>query len=201
MKLTRYVAIATVIASLSITGCVNISTATVDPSTNVYALKNMYVQQSTSDQRGVANLIADKLRTKGAQVSVGSAEQPQVKVDAVVTYKDVWIWDWSTYLLDLTILLKNPTTEQILASGNSRHGSFTRLTPSEMVSEVVDKIYSSSSGDAGIVSTPISSPTPAQDQQQPSNVQKLQNLKSLLDQGLITKSEYEQKKKTILNQM
>lgn len=198
MKLTRYAAIATVIASLSVTGCVNISTATVEPSTNVYALKNMYVQQSISDQRGVANLIADKLRTKGAQVSVGSAEQPQVKVDAVVTYKDVWIWDLSTYLLDLTILMKNPTTEQILASGNSRHGSLTRLTPPEMVSEVVDKIYSSSSGDSGVV---VSTPALVQSQPQQTNAEKLQKLKSLFDQGVITKSEYTTKKAAILKGM
>lgn len=199
MQLNRFVVMAAVVSSLSVTGCVNISTATVDPSTNVYSLKTMYVQQSSTDQRGVANLIADKLRTKGVQVSVGAAEQPKAKVDALVTYKDVWIWDWSTYLLDLTILMKNPTTEQILASGNSRHGTLTRLTPTEMVSEVVDKIYSSSGG-SGVIE-PITTPATATQAQPKSSAQKLQDLKALLDQGVITKSEYDQQKKTLLKQL
>lgn len=201
MKLSRFLAIATVLSSFSVTGCVNLSTATVDPSTNVLVLKTMYVQQSGTDQRGVAGLIADKLRTKGVKVSIGTDQQPKGNVDALVTYKDVWVWDFTTYLADLTILMKNPTTEQIVAHGNSRHGSLTRLSPTEMVSEVVDNIYKSSSDDAGNAATPsVATPSPAQGEQQPTNVQKLQKLKSLLDQGLITKAEYMQKKKAILDQ-
>lgn len=183
-------------------GCVNISTANVDPGTNVNNLKTMYVQQSSTDQRGVGNLIADKLRTKGVQVTTGTADEPKAKVDALVTYKDVWIWDWSTYLLDLTILMKDQKTDQVIASGNSRHGSMTRLTPPEMVSEVVEKIYSSNTNTDTIISTSSNGKAnlnPSQTDR--SGVSQLQNLKKLLDQGLISKSEYEAKKAAILNSM
>lgn len=177
-----------------VTGCVNVSTANVDSGTNLNALKVMYVQQTPNDQRGVAILIADKLRTKGVQATTG-IDAPKSKVDAVVSFKDVWVWDWSYYLLDLTVIMKDPKTEQILASGNSRHGTLTRLTPTEMVSEVIDKIYSSSS-------SPVPIETVAATQtQQKSNVQKLQDLKALLDQGVLTKSEYDYKRRAILDQM
>ncbi len=187
-------------SALVVTGCVNVSTANVDSGTNIGSLKLMYVQQAQTDQRGVGTLIADKLRAKGVQATVGT-DAPKARVDAVVSYKDVWVWDWSHYLLDLTIVMKDPKTEQVLASGNSRHGSLTRLTPTEMVSEVIDKIYSASGGSGVVSTTTPAAALTTQPQQQQSNVQKLQELKSLLDQGVITKSEYVQKRSSLLNQM
>lgn len=191
------------VSSLFLAGCVNISTAQVDPSTNINSLKTMYVQQSSSDQRGVSSLIADKLRTKGVQVTTGTSEEPKTKVDALVTYKDVWIWDWSAYLLDLSIVIKDPKSDQMIASGNSRHGSMTRLSPPEMVSEVVEKIYSSNTNNE-VTSTTTGTANKAQplsNNSDQSSLVKLQKLKSMLDQGLITKAEYDAKRKAIINGM
>lgn len=122
------------------TGCaVNRATGSVDPSANLTSLKSMYVKKIPADDSTYA-LIADKLRSKGVTVTTGSDAAPS-NVDAVVTYIDKWMWDITMYMLELTITIRDPKTDFPLATGNSFHTSLTRLSPKEMVEEVVDNIY------------------------------------------------------------
>lgn len=122
-------------------GCaVNRATGSVDPSTNLSALKTMYVKKLPADDGGTNVLIADKLRSKGVTVTTGT-EAPPSNVDAVVTYIDKWMWDITMYMLELTITIRDPKSDFPMATGNSYHTSLTRLSPKEMVNEVVDNIY------------------------------------------------------------
>ena len=125
------------------TGCaVNRATGSVDPSTNLSSIKTMHVKKLADDDNTYV-LIADKLRTKGVTVTTGS-EVPPSKIDAVVTYVDKWMWDITMYMLELTITIRDPKTDFPLATGNSFHTSLSRLSPKEMVNEVVDNIYKGS---------------------------------------------------------
>jgi len=138
-KAMKLVALLGLVATLS-TGCaVNRATGSVDPSTNLSALKTMYVKRVAEDDN-TYNLIADKFRTKGVTVTTGT-DAPAGNVDAVVTYIDKWMWDITMYMLELTITIRDPKTDFPLATGNSFHTSLTRLSPKEMVEEVVENIY------------------------------------------------------------
>lgn len=126
------------LASLT-TGCaVNRATATVDPSAKLGELKTLHVKHQAEDERGVDQLIAAKLRTRGYQVTSGNAVP--AKVDGVVTYVDRWMWDITMYMLELTVQVRDPKTDFPLATGNSMHTSLTRKSPTEMVDEVVENI-------------------------------------------------------------
>lgn len=103
----------------------------------------MYVKKIPEETGGTNVLIADKLRSKGVVVTTGT-EPPPSNVDAVVTYIDRWMWDITMYMLELTITIRDPKTDFPLATGNSFHTSLTRLSPQEMVNEVVDNIYKGS---------------------------------------------------------
>lgn len=121
-------------------GCaVNRATANVDNPAALNGLKTMYVSKLEPDGRGINVLIADKLRTRGYTVATGT-EKP-LDVDALVTYKDKWMWDITMYMLELTITIRDPKNDFPLASGNSFHTSLTRKSPTEMVDEVVDNIF------------------------------------------------------------
>ena len=138
-KFLTLLALLGLVASLT-TGCaVNRATGSVDPSANLSALKTMYVKKIADDDN-TYTLIADKLRSKGVTVTSGSEAAPG-NVDAVVTYIDKWMWDITMYMLELTITIRDPKTDFPLATGNSFHTSLTRLSPKEMVNEVVDNIY------------------------------------------------------------
>ncbi|MBI5784848.1 MAG: hypothetical protein HZA64_05250 [Rhodocyclales bacterium] len=139
-RFLRMLAVLGAVAALT-SGCaVNRATGSVDPSTNLSALKTMYVKKIPDDKGATNELIAEKLRTKGVTVTTGEAAAPG-NVDAVVTYVDKWMWDITMYMLELTIVIRDPKTDFPLATGNSFHTSLTRLSPQEMVNEVIDNIY------------------------------------------------------------
>lgn len=142
-KIVKLVAILGVIATMT-TGCaVNRASGSVDPSADLSALKIMYVKKIPEETGGTNVLITDKLRSKGVVVTTGT-EPPPSNVDAVVTYIDRWMWDITMYMLELTITIRDPKTDFPLATGNSFQTSLTRLSPQEMVNEVVDNIYKGS---------------------------------------------------------
>jgi hypothetical protein len=122
------------------TGCaINRATATVDPTAKLETLKSMHVVKLEKDERSIDLLIADKLRNRGYMVTTGQPSAPST-VDAMVTYVDKWMWDLTMYMLELTIVVRDPKTEYPLATGNSFHTSLTRKSPTEMVDEVVENI-------------------------------------------------------------
>jgi hypothetical protein len=139
-KLLKLVAVLGIVSLLA-TGCaVNRATGEVDPSAKLSALKTMYVKKSASDERDTNVLIANKLRSKGVTVTTGTDANPK-NVDAVVTYTDKWFWDITMYMLELTIVIRDTESGFPKAKGNSYHTSLTRLSPEEMVNEVIENIY------------------------------------------------------------
>jgi len=131
---------AVLLLSLVMGGCaVNRATATVDPSANLAGLKRVHVVKLEEDGYNVNQLIADKLNQMGLQATT-SKDKPK-DVDAIVTYWDKWMWDMTMYLLELTIVIRDPANDFPLATGNSLHTSLTRKSPKEMVEEVLGNIF------------------------------------------------------------
>ncbi|HMW17301.1 MAG TPA: hypothetical protein PKN13_05810 [Accumulibacter sp.] len=142
LKLVAIAGLATILTS----GCaVNRATATVDPGADLTKLKTMYVKKIPADSGGTNVLIAEKLTSKGVSVTTGEGPAP-AGIDALVTYADRWMWDITMYMLELTVTLRDANTNLPLASGNSYHTSLTRLSPKEMVNEVIDNIYKKAAG-------------------------------------------------------
>jgi hypothetical protein len=137
-KFLKSLAVVSLLVSL-LTGCaVNRATASVDPSAKLDALKTLFVVQVPEDERGVGKLIADKFRSMGYETALGATAPGPV--DAIVTYVDKWWWDITMYMIELTIVVREPRTDFPLATGNSMHTSLTRKSPPEMVNEVVTNI-------------------------------------------------------------
>ena len=131
-------------ALFQVSGCaVNRATASVTPGADLSTVKTLYVVRQPADQRGTENLIRDNLVKRGFTATSGPELPEPPKVDAVVTYVDKWMWDITMYMLELTITLRNPANNFPLAVGNSFHTSFSRLTPEQMVDEVLTNIFKS----------------------------------------------------------
>ena len=140
LKKTALLLAALTTVAATTTGCaINRATATVDPSVNLGSLKAMHVAKQPKDDNGINVLIAEKLRSRGYSVTTGS-EKPSA-LDAVVTYIDRWRWDITMYMLELTITIRDPGNDYPLATGKSYHTSLTRMSPSEMVDEVLNNIF------------------------------------------------------------
>jgi hypothetical protein len=128
-------------------GCaVNRATATVTPGADIGATRSYYVVKVPADQRGIQDLIRDGLARRGYSAKVGVDPAPPPGVDVLVTYVDRWMWDITMYMVELTIVFRNPANQFPLATGNSFHTSLTRKSPEEMVDEVLGNIFDKAKG-------------------------------------------------------
>jgi len=80
----------------------------------------------------------------GYRATTGPEDAAPDDVDAIVTYRDKWMWDITMYMLELDITLRNPKTKYPIAVGNSYHTSLTRKSSEEMVKEVLTNIFNKS---------------------------------------------------------
>lgn len=127
---------------ISLTGCSSSKkNATIMPGANLGAAKSYYVVHYSSDNGKVNELIRDNLIARGYQASTGDAHATPTDVDAILTYQDKWMWDFTMYMLQLDMQIRNPKTDIPMATGMAMHTSLARRSPKEMVKEVLDEIY------------------------------------------------------------
>jgi hypothetical protein len=139
IMLRRIVALFAIAAVIALSGCaVNRATAISDPSTNWSSIKSLHVVQTPGEDGSIRKLITDKLKSHGFAVTSDPESNPGA--DARVTYIDRWMWDITMYLLELTIVFRDPKSDYPLATGNSYHTSLTRKSAPDMVDEVVNNI-------------------------------------------------------------
>ena len=141
MRFDRWVFTAVLaVSALFTSGCaINRATANVDPSANLSTIKTIHVVQAPEDGRKINDVIATRLTQMGFVASTGLSKRNDV--DANMTYVDRWMWDITMYMLELTIVLRDPSTDFALATGNSYHTSLTRQSPQEMVQEVTSNMF------------------------------------------------------------
>ena len=140
MLSSRLAACLAALAVVLLTGCaVNRSTATVDPSAKLQDVKSVHVVHDPEDGRRIDKVIVEQLTRMGLQATSGDDKRKDV--DALVTYVDKWMWDITMYMIELTIVVRDPSNDFPLATGNSYHTSLTRKSPQEMVEEVTSNIW------------------------------------------------------------
>lgn len=129
------------VSALVLAGCVNRSTATLTPGGGLNNAKAFYVVTLPADERGIDQLIGQRLNEMGYTATVGPNEAVPDNTEIVVTYADKWMWDITMYMLELTITFRDAESAYPILVGNSYHTSLTRLSPQEMVNEVLTKMF------------------------------------------------------------
>lgn len=130
------------LALAALQGCAtNRSGASVSPDADLSRLKKIYVARFAPDERGINQVIAGELMKLGFAASTGPDGSAPTDADAVVTYQDHWRWDITMYMIELKIFVRDPRSNDLLATGNSYHTSLTRKTPEEMAAEVLSNIF------------------------------------------------------------
>jgi len=92
----------------------------------------------------VVTAIENDLKGRGFAVTTGPESSTPATADCKVIAHDKWMWDITMYLIELTVTVREPKSDFPLATGNSLHSSLTRLSPTEMVDEVVGNIFKES---------------------------------------------------------
>lgn len=133
-----FLAIFIIAVSIFSTGC-SVNRATATPYKEASKLNSVFVQKLSADKHNIDQLIVDKFKSMGYKATSGTVVTSDA--DVVVTYKDKWMWDMTMYMIELTVVLREPKTDFPLASGNSYHTSLSRKSPEEMVDEVINNIF------------------------------------------------------------
>jgi hypothetical protein len=131
-----------VLVFVSMSGCaINRATGDFDPGMDLSQADVFYVERFGPDNRGLEKLIADNLSVRGHTVAFGEEGLAPDDTTVLVTYVDKWMWDITMYMIELTITFRDPATGAAIGSGNSYHTSLTRLSPEEMIDEVLGNIF------------------------------------------------------------
>jgi hypothetical protein len=139
--LRRLLSLSCVSAVLALnTGCATRAKADVMPGADLAKIRSVYVVKNPKDENDIDRLIQAKLAARGLKVDGGTEARPPQPTDAMVTYVDTWMWDITSYLLELTITVRDPQGYP-LASGNSYRTSLARKSASAMVDEVLANIF------------------------------------------------------------
>lgn len=121
---------------------VNRDSASVAPDADLARVKTLYVVRAAQDEQGVYIAIAQQLRQMGRTVSTGPATTVPPGTEAVLSYQAQWQWDMAMYLLELRVFLRDPKSDALLASATSYHTSAARKSTEEMVTEVLNNVFS-----------------------------------------------------------
>lgn len=103
--------------------------------------KRLYVEQNLADHHGINGMIAAELRSLGYEATTGPATMMPRGIEAIVTYRDEWTWDFKTYLIDIEITVRDPRSPRILAQGRYFRPGITNKAPSAMVRDVVLSVF------------------------------------------------------------
>lgn len=136
--------IAAALMALSLSACISNLDAQLVPGANLAEIHNVYVVDG--DNPDLAKDIAQAFQAKGLTATSGPREDMPEATDTVATFVDRWMWDFSMYLMKLTITVSEKGTEVPLATATSERSSMSRVDPDEMAREVVDAILSAKKG-------------------------------------------------------
>ena len=110
------------------------------PNVNLRGFNTFYVIQSEADSRGVHRAIQGELVSMGKKAESGPGSSIPDGVDVVVTYHENWVSDFVWYLRNLSIQLRDPKTNVLLASSLSIRPFLERTSPELMAREVLDSM-------------------------------------------------------------
>jgi hypothetical protein len=127
------------ITALISSGCANKATVAFDPSFNPQIIKTIHIRNSDGGGDELIPTIEAKLKEMGFEVTSGDEVSPDA--NAIITYRDKWMWDITMYMIELTVTLRDTENDFPLATAHSMHTSLTRKSPEEMVDEALNNIF------------------------------------------------------------
>ena len=133
------------IAAIAILACVlaGCSSTTTYRAQNVDLKKyhRLWVDKNLADDYHINEMVAAELRSLGYDVGTGPSTMMPPGIEAIVTYRDEWTWDFKTYMIDISISVQVPGSPGIIASGSYFRPGITGKAPQAMVRDVVLSVF------------------------------------------------------------
>ena len=146
-------------AGLLLAACATFN-ANVQTKKDLNQLKHIFVQQSGNDNHGLDTLIVRQLQDRGIQAESGPLTLMPRDAKAYLTYEDRWDWDFKTYLIALTLSLRDVRNDELLATASEFRPAAFLSKPAVMVQTVLDGLFKALAGQgSGAPARPLTEET------------------------------------------
>ena len=125
---------------LLVAGCSSVDTH-VETTTEVRRFHHIFVRSASNDSNNVDQVIVQELQRLGYDASAGPRTMMPDNSEIVIEYEGQWDWDFRTYLIRLTLTVRDVHTEARLASGTVFHPGVTNKSPAELVHTLLAPMF------------------------------------------------------------
>ena len=86
--------------------------------------------------------MARQLRAMGYDASSGALTMMPPGTEMIVSYDDMWTWDFNTYMIEIDVQVRNARTDKIVAVGHYfRPSMIFGHPPADMIHELLVKLF------------------------------------------------------------
>ena len=129
------------LAAVLLSGCSQIVTRTL-PESRIGSYHHVFVEHRLADSYGVADEMARQLREMGYDATSGALTMLPQDAEVIVSYEDMWTWDFNTYMIAIDVQVRTAHTDKILAVGHYyRPAMVFGHPPSAMIHELLAKLF------------------------------------------------------------
>jgi len=123
-----------------VTGCASVSSWK-DPKVQLQQRKQFYVESELADGHNLHVTIAEDLRAMGYNATSGFLTMMPKDADTIVSFQSRWTWDFSTYLIELDMQIRDAKTGKILATVSHHRpgvgGTSTEVLLKRVLTEII----------------------------------------------------------------
>ena len=121
------------------TGCASYSSWK-DPKVQLQQRKEFYVESELADGQKLHVAIAEALRVRGYKASSGYLTMIPKDADTIVSFQSRWTWDFSTYLIELDMQVRDAKTGKILATVNYHRPGVGGTSTEALIERVLNEL-------------------------------------------------------------
>ncbi|MFT3784455.1 MAG: hypothetical protein QM790_20785 [Nibricoccus sp.] len=111
-----------------------------DPKTDLLKKRHFYVESELSDGKNLHVTIADELKLMGYNATSGYLTMMPKDADALVSFQSRWTWDFTTYLIELNIQIRDPISGKIIASAGYHRPAIAGTSTEELIRKTLTSI-------------------------------------------------------------
>ena len=121
------------------TACASLSTWK-DPKAQLQKRQHFYVESELADGHDLHAAIAAELRAMGYNASSGYLTMMPKDTDTLVSFQSRWTWDFTTYLIELDVQMRDPKTGRIVATVSYHRPGIGGTSTEELINRVLTEI-------------------------------------------------------------
>jgi hypothetical protein len=122
--------------SVVLAGCASY-TADVEPGTQISTYRRIWVKSNLDDNHSIDRLLVQVLKARGYEAERGPLTMMPREVQAIVTYRDRWTWDFKNHMTSLELTVQDARSERQVAAASFVGPVSLTIAPLEVVERLV----------------------------------------------------------------